>query len=262
MLVGNIVYNAPALAGQNGFVRTALGGWELSSILTYASGPSLTIEAGGTGGAPGLPSFSINEPGGVVATIQGTKGGVTGTGYNTAERPNRVGGQSCRSSLGGTSWFNPGAFTLDHYALGSDPTSPRGVCLGPGNAQTDFSIGKNFKITERVTAKFSMDFFNIFNKTQFIATSIPNNLSGSGVVCSAADVTDTANFPWCSGYTPNSLFWKTTDTQWGPFPAGSPQCPGAQPCSLTIPAALSGNFGTQSSTRDPRQIQYNLRIQF
>jgi len=107
-----------------------------------------------------------------------------------------------------------------------------------------------------------MDFFNIFNKTQFIATSISNNLSSNGVVCTAANVADTANFPWCAGYAPNTLFWKPTDTTWGPFPAASKQCPGTTPCSLTIPAALSGNFGTNSSTRDPRQIQYNLRIQF
>ena len=136
MLVGNIVYNAPTLAGQNGFVRTALGGWELSSILSYASGPSLTVLAGGAG-APG---------------------GIQGTGFTSGERPNRVPGQSCRSHSGGLSWLNPDAFTLDHYVLGSDPTSPRGVCLGPGNAQTDLSIAKNFKVTEKVTAKFSLGF--------------------------------------------------------------------------------------------------------
>ncbi len=206
IFVGNIVYNAPTLAGQNGFVRTALGSWELSSILSYASGPSLTVLAGGTGAL----------------------GGVMGTGYNAIERPNRVAGQSCRSHSGGQSWLNPAAFTLDHYVLGTDPTSPRGVCLGPGNAQTDFSIAKNFKVTERVTAKFSMDFFNLFNKTQFIATQINRNLSNSGTVCTAASP--------CAGYANDTLKWDSSQVQ--------------------------GNFGVNSAARDARQIQYGLRIDF
>jgi hypothetical protein len=206
MFVGNIVYNVPTFAGQNTLVRTALGGWELSSILSYASGPSLTVLAGGAG-APG---------------------GIQGTGFTSGERPNRVPGQSCRSSLGGLSWLNPAAFTLDHYVLGSDPTSPRGVCLGPGNAQTDFSLAKNFKITERVTAKFSLDFFNIFNKTQFIATAMNLNLSNTGNVCSAASP--------CAGYANDTIQWDQSQVQ--------------------------GDFGVNTAARDPREIQYGLRIEF
>jgi hypothetical protein len=206
MFVGNIVYNAPTLAGQNGFVRTALGSWELSSILSYASGPSLTVLAGGAG-APG---------------------GIQGTGFTSGERPNRVPGQSCRSSLGGLSWLNPAAFTLDHYVLGSNPTSPRGVCLGPGNAQTDFSVAKNFKVSEKVTVKFSMDFFNLFNKTQFIATAMNLNLSNSGNVCTAASP--------CPGYANDTIQWDSSQVQ--------------------------GDFGANTAARDPRQIQYGLRVEF
>jgi hypothetical protein len=216
MLVGNIVYNLPTLSGQNSLVRTAAGGWELSSILTYASGPYLTVLAGG----------------------DGTKGGISGTGYNAGDRPNRVAGVSCSSHAGGLSWINPAAFTLDNFQLGSDPTSGRGVCEGPGNAQTDFSVGKNFKITERVRAKFSMDFFNVFNKTQFIATSIPLSLSNSGTPCTTAVVTN-AVLPGtgvCAGHGNNTLSWNSSDVQ--------------------------GNFGQNTATRDPRQIQYNIRIDF
>jgi hypothetical protein len=197
MLVGNIVYNAPALAGQGSLVRYALGSWELSSILTYASGPSLTVFAGNTG-APG---------------------GLTGSGTGQGnDRPNLVAGQSCRAHGDPLSWLNPNKYTLNGYVLGQNPTSPRGVCLGPGNAQTDFSVAKNFKVTERVSAKFSMDFFNLFNKTQFIATSINTNLGNPGTVSNGV------------------LSWNSSD--------------------------LQGNFGQETATKDPRQIQYNLRIQF
>ncbi len=214
ILVGNIVYNAPTLAGQNSFVRTGLGGWELSSILSYASGPSLTVQAGKTG-APG---------------------GILGSGFTSGERPNRVAGVSCRRQ-GSLSWLNPAAFTLDHYVLGSDPTSPRGVCLGPGNAQTDFSVAKNFKITERVTAKFSMDFFNLFNKTQFIATAMNLNLSATGgTVCTAPVLVPPTPATCPANYAFDTLKWD--------------------------PSLLSGNFGVNSAAKDGRQIQYGLKIDF
>jgi hypothetical protein len=207
MLVGNIVYNAPAFAGQSAPVRHVLGNWELSSILSYASGPSLTVLAG-----------SVGAPGGLVGagTSQGN------------DRPNLVAGQSCRASGNAINWLNPNKFTLDHYVLGQNPTSPRGVCAGPGNAQTDFSVAKNFKITERVNAKFSMDFFNLFNKTQFIATSINTNLSGAATLCDAATP--------CAGYANDTIKWSQANIQ--------------------------GNFGQETAAKDPRQIQYNLRIEF
>ncbi|HEX3738527.1 MAG TPA: carboxypeptidase regulatory-like domain-containing protein [Terriglobales bacterium] len=208
MLVGNIVYNLPALSDQNGFVRAAAGSWELSSILSYASGPYLTMFAG----------------------TSGPLGGLAGTGYNAGDRPNRVPGVSCSSSLGGVSWINPAAFTLDHYQLGTDPNTGRGACEGPGNAQTDFSVGKHFKITERISAKFSLDFFNVFNKTQFIASAINTNLSQTGgTVCTAASP--------CPGYANNSLKWNAATD-------------------------LSGNFGQNTATKDPREIQYGLKIDF
>ncbi len=112
--------------------------------------------------------------------------------------------------------------------LGSNPTSPRGVCLGPGNAQTDFSVAKNFKITEKVTAKFSMDFFNLFNKTQFIATSMNLNLSNGGNLCTAASP--------CPGYANDTIQWDSSFVQ--------------------------SDFGANTAARDAREIQYGLRIEF
>ncbi len=78
VFVGNIVYHLPTLTGQNKALQTAVGGWELASILSYTSGPSLTVLAGSSG-APG---------------------GLMGTGFNNVERPNRVEGVSCRNSGG------------------------------------------------------------------------------------------------------------------------------------------------------------------
>ncbi len=221
ILVGSIVYNAPKMEGQNAFLRGALGAWETSAILNYTSGPGLTVFAGSNG----VPNGSL-----------------TGSGnYTQADRPNLVAGQSCRAHTSDpVQWLNPGKFTLDHYAIGSSfPTSPRGVCLGPGFAQTDFSIRKNFKVTERVTAKFSMDFFNLFNKTQFRADQIGTSISGSaGTDCNAANI----GKPVCAGYALNSEAWNTGLTGTG--------------------NQLSSSFGAATGDRGPRQIQYGLKVEF
>ena len=188
---------------------------ETSAIINYTSGPALTVFAGSNGVA---------------------NGSLTGSGnYTNADRPNLVAGQSCRAhSSDPSQWLNSGKFTLDNYAIGAAfPTSPRGVCLGPGFAQTDFSIRKNFKVTERVSAKFSMDFFNLFNKTQFRADQIGTGLTGNaGTDCNAANI----GSPACAGHALNTEAWG--------------------------PANVSSTFGFATGDRSPRQIQYGLKVEF
>jgi hypothetical protein len=220
ILAGSLVYTTPTLTGENKFLRAAVGSWETSAIMQYTSGPSLTVLA------------NVGQD-------------ILGIAQTGAERPNLVPGQSCR--LGNASqndFLNPGKFTLDHYAIGSVPTSPRGVCLGPGISQTDFSIRKNFKITERVNAKFSFDFFNLFNKTQFLPSSINGTFGGSGLnngtavtLCNGTAGTSqgTANTV-CPGYANDTIQWN--------------------------PANVNHNLGVASQDRAPRQVQYGVQIQF
>jgi hypothetical protein len=227
VFTGNVVYNFPTLTGQNAAVRGIAGGWQGSAILTYTSGPSLTVLAGGGG----------------------PTGGLMGTGNTATERPNQVAGQTCGGS--GNQWINPNMFTLDHYQLGADPTSPRGICSGPGIADTDFSVRKNFKITERVTMQFELDFFNLFNKTQFNSTGMDLSLSNSGTVCKAGASADPTQ-PWCAGYADNSIFWKPTATTWT-LPNNT---------TTTIPGQVQSAFGKVENDRGPRQIQYGLKVDF
>ena len=39
----------------------------------------------------------------------------------------------------------------------------RAFYLGPGSWNVDISLGKNVSLTERLNARFSADFFNVFN---------------------------------------------------------------------------------------------------
>ena len=170
VFTSNIVYDVPTMRGSNPFMRTALGGWELSTILSYASGSSLTTYG--------------------VRAADGAPGGLNGSGANQDSlRPNLVPGQPCRAKGGPKNqWLNPNRYTLVGYTIGSPTgTASVGDCLSPGIANTDLGVFKNFKAGERVTVQFRMDFFNLFNKVQFRGDSqgffgISTNLDTRAVV--------------------------------------------------------------------------------
>jgi hypothetical protein len=229
--VANVVYNVPDFKGSNAFVRNALGGWELASILDYASGTPMTVYA--------------NSP-----QIEGAPGGLTGTAIGQGEtRPNRVAGQSCRAPSGSPKfqWLNPAAWTIDNFQLGTFGNASVGECAGPGLANTDFSLYKNFKVTERVRLQFRMEFFNIFNKVQFRGnspdvTGVDNNIADQGVACTATNIADSGS-P-CFNHAVNTVGWS-----FGPNPQDGI-------------AYGHQTFGQASTDRGPREIQYALKIIF
>jgi hypothetical protein len=154
----NVVYNLPALTDKERFVRAAFGGWEASTIVSLASGPSITTftSLGGTD--------SIGDPMGLGS------GGATGR-----IRPMRVAGQGCRANTSdSTQWLNPNLYTMNGYQLGKIGNAGAGLCSGPGNRNVDAGLDKNFKITERIKAQFRFEFFNLFNHPQYNANDILN----------------------------------------------------------------------------------------
>jgi hypothetical protein len=127
---------------------------------------------------------------------------------------------------------------LDNYVLGSLGNSPVGVCAGPGLANTDFSIYKNFKVTERIGLQFRIEFFNLFNRVQFRADQLNTTLATDGYACTINNVGD-ANF---GTRCPNGV---TNIVSWDRATEGDP------------------NFGSlDSPDRGPREIQYALKITF
>ena len=139
VLAMNLIYNLPSFNGMNGFMKHTLGGWEAATIVTLTSGSSMSVFQGGS----------------------------------TPARPNLVPGQSCNASGSDESQiFNKNAWTA--APAGSlTGNSPRGVCLGPGYANTDFAVYKNFKIkaaklfSEGAKLQIRMEFFNVFNHPNF-----------------------------------------------------------------------------------------------
>lgn len=259
----NWIYNLPTLQNQSNVLRTALGSWEVSSIYSYATGPSMT----------GIIS---NTP----------VGDPTGTGSGGNEVPMRVAGQPCRANTGDSrQWFNPNMFTLNGYQIGKKGSEGFGVCSGPGNNDVDLSFRKNFKLTERVHMQFTMDFFNLFNHPQYLASSIGGNgefgvnFNGPGSQTSKDPVTgdqigignpNNAQYLDSAGnpvIVPAGVDTTTTKiTGCGANHLASPT--GTQPqtfcASSIVNTTIGNNFGivTQSRENGWRQIQYGLTFRF
>jgi hypothetical protein len=221
----NLIYSTPALHDMNKMVQYSLGDWQLSTIVNVSSGTPYTPVINGFTAA----GSGVNDLSGI------------GLG-NGAYRPDIVAGQSCRNaSFKNFQWINPNRYTLNGFKLGTIGTSPAGDCFGPGVARADFSLAKNFSITERVKMQFRMDFFNLFNHPQY---NNPNNGNTNGYANIGFSAVNTAGSP--------AYLDKT----------GAPTTSLANAVSVanSTPNAVVGQVNADNQ-RD-RQIQYSLRFTF
>jgi hypothetical protein len=152
------VYTLPFFKSAQGFTKEALTAWEVSGVLTLQSG---------------LP-FTVFDSAGGSAYALSTTGIVT---------PTFASGHSCGNALtsGSTGsrlshWANPSAYLPDSavpLSTGglSDATvfgnAPRNCIVGPPQKNVDFTVGKNFQLTERQSLRFRADFFNLTNHPSF-----------------------------------------------------------------------------------------------
>jgi hypothetical protein len=220
----NLVYQLPGLQNQNKFVQTALGGWEASTIVSLASGPSISTLMSGVQG--------LGDPAGL--------GNGSATGQN---RPDRVVGAPCRTSgMDSTQFINPSMFTVSGYKLGQIGNTGIGTCLGPGIRNLDTGLDKNFKITERIKAQFRFEFFNLFNHPLYSAQDVINN---QNIGFNAPVFGDASGNPVPKDAKGNQIL--TTATQ-----------------ILSATPNPGSNFGRSQSVRENgfRQIQYALKFIF
>jgi outer membrane receptor protein involved in Fe transport len=149
------VYQLPALTSlQNALLRGALGGWQFSGIFSGASGQPIIISEQ--------------------------------TGENIS-RPDYLAGNPINSNYTQTlQYLNTPAFLAVPVSSASSlPIRPgnlgRGAIRGPGFWNVDLSLGKNFKIAEKVQFQIRLDAFNALNHTSltsFASTDITNSSFG------------------------------------------------------------------------------------
>ncbi len=126
---------------SNSFVNAAFGGWQISENFFYRTGLPLTVVDG---------------------TTSVTNYGPTNTVANVI----LPGGQmSCVN--GNSQCLNPNAFAPANAFTGTFPNQRRNGFRGPNFFDSDFTIGKNFKLTERFLFNFTTNFYNVFNHPNF-----------------------------------------------------------------------------------------------
>ena len=140
--------NKPLLNQMGWFSRQVVGGWNLSGIMSKATGIPFEILA--------------------------TDLSNTGTGVRTA-----VANRICNGNIpgGGTiqMWFNTSCFTQPTTGLlGNEGRNP---LYGPRQTNFNLSLYKRFPFGEQRYVQFKAEFFNAFNHTLFAMGPQPNGQS-------------------------------------------------------------------------------------
>jgi len=207
---------------DNGFVRNALDGWQVAGITRFNSGAPLFLNGGNNGGSSDYfgSSGNLQFPSGVNTDITGG-----GPGWRPQIIADRVLPRGDRNYF---HYFNPVAFTLP-ASLVCNPicqlprdangsmiigNGPAVIATGPGIANFNMSLFKNFDVTERVKLQFRVEAYNVFNHTQFSGVNTSPKFDQFGNVA-----------------------------------------------NLQVPGATDW-FGRVTSARDPRIMQFALRITF
>jgi hypothetical protein len=180
ILVANFLVPLPELRGHNALVRNTAGGWQVGAITTAESGPSTTVNTAGiseyTAALGGATPLGLNA-------LYGTGNGGPPWAPGSNRRP-FITGTSCTSGASGPNIYNPAAFTVVGQTIGTMGNEPLGYCQGPKFISTDFTLQKNWKITERVNLQFRFDTFNLFNHPNFSPNA--NGSPIGAVNCGAA----------------------------------------------------------------------------
>lgn len=170
--VGSFDYVLPVgrgmkfLGNAHGFVNQALGGWEVTGIVTLRSGLPFTPNINGDVANTGVGS----QPAQVIGTPVIT-GSPTCWFYVTSNT-------ACSAQFPG----EKAAFTTPaQYTYGD---AGRNILRANGLKQFDFTLLKAFPITETMRLQFRAEMFNILNHPTFSAPSAAVNSSSGGQVSS------------------------------------------------------------------------------
>ena len=163
----NFIYDIPIFRHSDSrLLRTAVGGWEVSGIVTLESGLPLNIGLSGAQSGNGLP--------------------------NATNRPNLVGPVSYPSTVSPTAqqviqYINPTSFA--DPTIGAFGNLGHNALRGPGRDNWNLSLFKSFVFSESRGSRleFRVETFNIWNHTQFNQVSTNFGSSNFGQYTSAFD---------------------------------------------------------------------------
>jgi carboxypeptidase family protein len=143
--VVSYVWELPRLSGARSLVRNALGGWQFSGLVQAQTGRPLTVLTGSNASGTGIGQ---------------DRAVVTGDPYGSgACAAARVTGP-CKD------WLNPTSFAVNPARTFG--TVGKGSARFPGFYGWDMGLAKSFSFTERWKLQFRAEFFNVFNRVNFL----------------------------------------------------------------------------------------------
>jgi hypothetical protein len=141
----------PFLASGNSIVSRLVGGWNLSGIMIWQSGPFMTVS-------------TLNDP--------------SGTGYNQLNynggRADTVPGVNPYSGQSLNAWINQNAFVDPADDIGRFGDSQQGSVVGPGTVALSASLLKRIQIRESARVEIGAQVANLTNHPNYLA---PPNLT-------------------------------------------------------------------------------------
>ncbi|AFL89126.1 hypothetical protein Terro_2891 [Terriglobus roseus DSM 18391] len=183
-------------ANMNRLTDLAIGGWQLSSIFVWQTGPFLS---------PYFPSGQ-GDPSGTGSGLSSSA--VGGALPGRQQKVDRVVGVSpVPVSRSAAHWFNAGAFTCPGnptWTPGSQCNTGRGRAgdlapigrfgnlqnnslVGPGLVNLSAGLSKNFAITERVGLRMEGTFTNILNKANLTYPNMNLSSAAFGQITKSVD---------------------------------------------------------------------------
>jgi len=135
-------------SGSNAVVNGVVGGWSVSPIVSVHSGFPVAL-------------YDFNFANGDSAST-----GSRGLRPDCGPGAGRTFGRQkyfdpSSGAFSGYRWFDPTPYTNPANVFGTCPA--QGPVVGPGYADADLSLQKNFQFTERARLQFRGDFINAFN---------------------------------------------------------------------------------------------------
>ena len=154
--------NGKRFSGSSTGVRELLiGGWQLNGITTFQDGQPFTV-------VMGFDNANVGD--------------------GTA-RPNQVANPVLsRGKRSVSHWFNTDAFVAAPF--GTFGNAGRNNVIGPGLNDFDFSVLKNFKLSERKRIEFRAEIFNLFNHTNFTSVGTVIDTPSFGQLTASRDPRD------------------------------------------------------------------------
>jgi hypothetical protein len=142
-----------------------LGGWQLNTVTTLQTGQLLTITETNANNAFGITSDRAQ---------------ISGCNYGQLVTPG-----SAKQNL--NTYFNKTCFPNAFPIIGDDGkatafgNSGIGIINGPGQANMDFSVIKNFPVyRERAKLQFRAEAFNLLNHANFANPTLSENSAAFG----------------------------------------------------------------------------------